>query len=56
MSNQNNDYYVALVRRILGKVNEGIKENLNDKTIAQNVKRIIDTEASRNANKQDHTE
>jgi hypothetical protein len=56
VSNQSNEYYIALVRKILSKVNEGVKENLNDKTIAQNIKRIIDSEASRNANKQDYTE
>ncbi len=56
MSNQSNEYYVALVRKILSKVHEGIKENLSDKNIAQNIKRIIDQEASRNANQQNHAE
>jgi hypothetical protein len=56
VNKKSNDYYVGLVRKILSKVNEGIKENLSDKAISQNVKRIIDQEAARNANQQDYTE
>jgi hypothetical protein len=55
VSEKNNEYYLRLVMRILSKVNEGMKENLSDKNIAQNLKRIIDSEAERNAPKQSHT-
>lgn len=56
VSEKNNEYYLRLVMRILSKVNEGMKENLTDKNIAQNLKRIIDSEAGRNATKQSNTE
>lgn len=56
MSEKNNEYYLRLVMRILSKVNEGMKENLTDKNIAQNLKRIIDSEAGRNATNQSNTE